>query len=569
MGYRFGLGAIHPAQFLFPSLFGYHRSWLTRDILAGLTVWAVLVPEALAYATVAGVSPVVGLYAAPGALIAYAALGSSRQVIAGPMAATAALSAAVVGDFASPGDDAFLTLTTTLALVTGVIAVVAGIARFGFIANFISEPVMKGFITGLALTIIVGQLADFLGIEKGSGNFFEKSWDILRNLGDASGYTTLVGIGSLALVLGLRRAAPRIPASLVAVAAGVAAVLLFDLDSHGVEIVGNIDSGAPDLGFPSGFSFGDARDLIPGSIGIALVGFAEGLGAAKNYATKHGYNIDANRELLGLGGGNLLSGLSGGMVVNGSLSKSAVNDSAGAKSQVSGLTVAALTVLTFLFLTGLFEDLPMATLAAIVIAALIDLVDIPAIVELYRIGQAQVRRISPVAARADFIAAVAALFGVLLFDTLPGLAIGVAASVVLLVWRASYPRLARLGHAPGSRRFLDLASLDGGEEIPGVLILRVESPLFFANADGVREEVERQVAGRDARAVVLDLQTVPFIDITAAKMLTLLHESLEQRGVRVVAARAVGQVRGAIEPGAGPITLYPTVAEAVDQVRGA
>jgi sulfate permease, SulP family len=236
----------------------------------------------------------VGLYAAPAALVLYAAFGSSRHLVVGPMSATAALSASAVAPFAAAGTDAFAQLTTALAIATGVAALVAGLARLGFLASFISEPVLKGFIIGLALTIIAGQLPALFGVEKGSGDFFAEMWHLVTELDSTSGATLAVGALSLALVLGLRRVAPRVPASLVVVAAGVAAVNVLDLDRHGVDIVGAIDSGLPALGLPD---VGTAAygDLVAPALGIALIGFAEGLGAAKTYAAREHYEIDANR----------------------------------------------------------------------------------------------------------------------------------------------------------------------------------------------------------------------------------------------------------------------------------
>ena len=337
---------------VFASLSGYQRGWLSRDVVAGLTVWAVLVPEALAYASIAGVSPVIGLYAAPPALLLYAAFGSSKHLVTGPMSATAALSAAAVADVVTPGSDDYVALTAALALTTGVVALVAGLLRLGFFSNFISEPVLKGFIIGMALTIIVGQLPKLFGIEGGEGNFFEKLWHVIADLGDTSATTLAVGLASLAVVVGLRRLAPAVPGSLVAVALAVVAVKLGDLDAHGVAIVGQIDSGLGPVGLPD-VAAGDYGRLAGAGFGIMFVGFAEGLGAAKTYAAKEHYEIDANRELIGLGAANLGAGLSSGMVVNGSLSKTAVNGGAGARSQVSGLVVAALTIITLLFLTAL------------------------------------------------------------------------------------------------------------------------------------------------------------------------------------------------------------------------
>jgi sulfate permease, SulP family len=551
---------------VFRSLRGYQRSWLRGDVVAGLTVWAVLVPEALAYASIAGVSPVVGLYAAPAALLLYAAFGSSRHLVTGPMSATAALSAAAVAQLATRGSDQFVQLTVALAITTGVAAVLAGLLRLGFLASFISEPVLKGFIIGLALTIVAGQLPKLFGVEGGQGDFFEKLWDLVTHLGDTHWPTLALGLVSLALVLGLRRLAPVVPGSLVAVLFGIVVVWALGLDDRGVDIVGHIDSGLSSLGLPE-VAAADYLALAPSAIGVMLVGFGEGLGAAKTYAAQHHYEVDANRELLGLGAANLGAGLSSGMVVNGSLSKTAVNGSAGARSQVSGLVVAALTVLTLLFLTGLFETLPEATLAAVVIAAVIELIDIPGLITLYRVATRQLRGIYGVAARPDFLAALAALLGVLVFDTLPGLFIGIAVSLLLLLYRASRPHVAVLGQVPGADgHYGDILRHPENRQAPGIVVLRLESGLFFANADAVRDVIRAHAAEPGIRAVVLDAETIPYVDVTAARMLLQLGLDLEREDVRLVMARDIGQVRDVLrrtEEERLPLSAYPTVREAI------
>jgi high affinity sulfate transporter 1 len=551
---------------VFGSLRGYRRRWLRGDLVAGLTVWAVLVPEALAYASIAGVSPVVGLYAAPGALLLYAAAGSSRQLVVGPMAATAALSAAAVGDIAAGHAGLFAQLTVTLALTAGLLTLAAGLLRLGFVANFISEPVLKGFIVGLALTIIIGQVPKLVGVGKGDGDFFRQLWTVLGHLGHVQWLTVAVGLGSLAVVVLLRRFAPVVPAPLVAVLLGILVVHVLDLQRHGLEIVGHITGGLPSFGLP-GVPWADYLKLAGAAVGVLLVGFAEGLGAAKTYAARDGERIDPNRELVGLGLANLAAGLSSGMVVNGSLSKTAVNGSAGARSQVSGLCVAALTVLTLLFLTGLFEDLPEATLAAVVIAALIELVDVRALRVLYRSSSPRLGRIYGFAARADFVAAVAALLGVLVFDTLPGLVIGVADSLLLLLYRVSRPHVAVLGEIPGSDgRWADVAHHPEDRTVPGVAVVRVESGLFFANADHVRAAVE-DAAPDGTRAVVLDCETMPSVDVTAAKMLDQLGRDLARRGQRLVLAGEIGQVRDMVAAVSGtPPEYHRTVRDAVASV---
>jgi SulP family sulfate permease len=550
---------------LFPSLSGYGRSWLRGDLIAGLTVWAVLVPEALAYASIAGVSPVVGLYAAPAALLFYAVFGSSRQLIVGPMSATAALSAATVGDLVTHGAGDFAAMTATLAIAAGLAALIAGILRLGFLASYISEPVIKGFIVGLALTIIIGQVPDLLGIPKVSGEFFEKCWGVISHLGDVQGTTALVGIGSLTLILALKRFVPAVPGSLVAVGIGILLVELFSLNDDGVAIVGQIKAGLPSIGLPdvSASRFGD---LVAGGVAVMFVGFAEGLGAAKTYAAKKHQDIDTNRELLGLGTANLGAGLCSGMVVNGSLSKTAVNGGAGANSQLSGLLVAVLTILTLLFLTGLFEHLPLATLAAVVIAAVIELVDVPSLRRLFDLPSQRARASFGVAARPDFIAAMVALFGVLIFDTLPGLFLGIFVSLMLLLYRSSRPNVATLGQLPDGR-FADLQREPEAKELDGIVVLRAESGLYFANADAVRDAVRRRARQDGVRAVILDAESVPYLDVTAATALQQLDEELTAAGQRFLIARDVGQVRDVLrraDAGDPNLSLpYPTVRAAV------
>ncbi|WP_327152349.1 SulP family inorganic anion transporter [Nocardia sp. NBC_01329] len=548
---------------MFPSLHGYRRVWIRADLVAGLTVWAVLVPEALAYATIAGVPPVIGLYAAVPSLILYALAGSSRHLVVGPMSATAALSAALIAPLAGADGGSYLALTTALAIATGVVGLLAGLLRLGFVASFVSEPVLKGFIIGLALVIIIGQVPKLLGIEKHDGDFFDQTWGVLTHLGDIDGRTLLIGGLSLALVLGVKRWLPLVPGSLLAVLAGILAVTLLDLDDKGVEIVGTIDSGLPAPGLPDGVTPGDYLDLLGPGVGVLLIGFAEGLGAAKTYAAKAGYEVDPNRELLGLGAANLGSGVFSGMVVNGSLSKTAVNGSAGAKSQVSGLVVAVLTVLTLLFLTGLFEQLPEATLAAVVIAAVIELVDIAALRRLYRVWTEWLGGIYGRAARADFIAAVAAMLGVLFFDTLPGLLIGIGISMVLLVYRTSQPHIATL--APQGSLWLDVSRHSGLTRSPDLLVVRVESGLYFVNADHVRHRIEQECTER-TRLVVLDAETSPAIDVTAATMLVDLRDSLARRRIDFRIARSIGQFGDELEAaefGSNRIGVYPTIAAAI------
>lgn len=555
---------------LFASLRGYRRPWLTADLLAGMSVWAVLVPESLAYATIAGVPPVVGLYAAVPALVLYAVLGSSRHLVVATMSATAALSASVVAVYARPGTGDYIAITAMLAIVTGVLGVTAGLCRLGFLATFISEPVLRGFIVGLALTIIAGQLPALFGVPKDSGDFFEQMAGLLRHLAHINAATLVVGLVSLAVVLGCRRWLPRLPGSLIAVLLGVAAVPLLGLVDRGVAIVGPIQAGLPTIGIPSGHGLSDYLGLVSAAAGILLLGFVEGLGPAKAYAAREGLEIDANRELIGVGAANIGAGLTAGMVVNGTLAKTAVNVNAGAKSQVSGFTVASLTIITLLFLTGLFENLPEATLAAIVIAAVIELVNIPALVRLYRVWTGHLGRIYGWAARADFIAALAALVGVLVFDTLPGLFIGIVVSILLLLYRTSRPQVATLASTTTTdgpdHIWVDAARHPDLPVRDDVLVVRVESGLFFANADNVRTAIRDRITPTTT-AVVLDASTTPAIDVSATEMLAQLASDLRRDGIALLIAHGIGQVRDVLRrAGAEQDVLqamYATVDEAV------
>ncbi|WP_206055541.1 SulP family inorganic anion transporter [Nocardioides sp. GY 10127] len=537
---------------------GYDRAWLRPDVLAGLTVWAVLVPESLAYATVAGLPPVVGLYAAVPALVLYALLGTSRHLVLGPMSATAALSATIALTWSDGTPEDVLRVGVSLALVTGVLGVLAGLCRLGFLSAFVSAPVLRGFVVGLALTILVGQLPALIGVEKADGGFLARSWGLLRELPHLHPTTAVLGVSALAVVLGLRRWAPRVPGSLVVVVLGVLAVAVGHLDAHGVEVVGHVPSGLPRPALP-GSDLGQYLSLLGPAAGVLLVGFVEGLAAGSAYATRDGYEVVPDRELTALGAANAGSGLLGGMVVNGSLSKTAVNGQAGARTQLSGVVCAALTVLTLLLLTGLFADLPEAVLAAVVVAAVIDLVDVRGMRRLWAVGSSAVT--PRPAARADFAGALAALVGVLLLDTLPGLLVGVGVSLLLLLQRASRPRVARLARVPDApagswvdaERHPDLAVEDD------VVVARVEGGLFFAGAAHVRERL-LALPGPGTHTLVLDARTMPALDVTGAAALDGLERDLARRDVRLVVAGAVGQVRDVSAAGEEVLAVDEAVA---------
>ncbi len=541
----------------------YQRRWLRPDLIAAAAVWAVLVPEGMAYASLAGMPPETGLFAALAPLLAYAVLGTCRQLTVGPSSAVAAYSAAAVAPLALGDGGRFIALSALLALLVGGILLAAGLARAGFIADFFARPVLTGFIAGLALVIAVGQLAKLLGVEGGGTTFFGKLEAVLRQLGDVSLPTLAIGVAALALILVLRATVPKAPAMLIAVALGIAVVAAFELQDHGVAIVGVIPDGLPSLTIPS-FGLGDVTDLLPDAMALALICFAESVAGARALAAKHRYEIDADQELVALGVANLGASLLQGFAVDASLSRSAVADSSGVKAQLSNIVLFGLLVITMLFLMPLFHDLPEAVLAAIVIAAVTHLVDVGA---LYRL-----RRTDPT----DFVLALLCLAGVLVFGLLIGLAIAVVLSLLALVYRAYRPSFAVLGRAPGAvdderLRYRGIEDHPDCETFPGLVILRVDGELFFANARWFRDTVRSLVRGQSppVRELLVHAGAVPHLDTTAAAMLKELIGELHDTGVEITFARVTTGLTHDLERnglveliGAG--RFFDTVAAGVD-----
>jgi high affinity sulfate transporter 1 len=510
----------------------YDRAWLNGDLVAALTVWALLVPEAMAYATLAGVPPEAGLYAAPLALVGYALFGTSRQLNVGPSSTVAVMSAAAVTPFAMGDADRFIELTALLALIVGAVFVVAGLLRAGVVADFMSRPVLDGFIIGLALTIAAGQLHKLFGFDVESGNFFEDIWFVLRDLDMTSGWTLVVGASSLAALFLLERFAPKVPAALTVVIAAIVAVSIFDLEAEGVEVIGEIPAGLPPLGMPD-VAWGDVADLLPGALGIVLVGFAESVAAARTYASKYGYEIDADQELIALGAANLGAGFSQGFVVDGSLSKSAAADEAGARSQLYSLVLAAFVLITVLALTPLFENLPEATLGAVVIHAVWSLIRPRKLQRFWKLSPA------------DFWPALVAMLGVLLIDILAGLALAVIVSLLLLLRNVSRPRTAELGRVEvevDGRKVTTYRSVEEypeSERFSGLVIFRFDAELFFANANVFKESVRDAVDEADpaARVVIIDGEMMSEIDLTALDMLEELEDELDEADIELWFAR--------------------------------
>src|ERR1700756_2430159 len=459
------------AQRLLPALDwlpAYRREWLLPDALAGLALWAVIVPEGMAYAGSGGVPPIMGLYTIVPPLIAYALLGTSRLLVVGPDTATGLISALTVGSVAIQGTANFNALSSTLAILIGAFFLLFGALRMGWVAAFIPTPVMRGFIEGLVCVTIIGQVPHLLGIEGASGNFFTKLWSLMRDLSEVALAPVLTGALSLIAMLLRRGLAPRIPAALVVAIAATILVGLLGGEAAGVSVVGELPSGLPHLALPR-LDPAILRELAPGALAIVLVGYAEALGGGAKAAMQGGGNIDPNQELIAHGPANILSGLFGGFLVVGSLSKTYVAMAAGARTQLANLVAAVFCFLTLVFLTPLFRGMPHPALAAIVIAAMLHLSRPDYLRDLF--GRS----------RWEFVLAAIVIAGELTLGVPHGIALGVTLSLLMLIYRTSHPEGAVLGQLPGTEAYRDLRRHPKALTFPGLLIWRAGGDLFFAS----------------------------------------------------------------------------------------
>jgi sulfate permease, SulP family len=514
----------------------YDRMWLRIDLIAGLTVVALLVPEGMAYAQIAGMPPESAFYAAPIGLLAYAVLGTSRQLVVAVSSTIAVLSASTIGLIAPAGSAEFVALTAALAILAGAISILAGVLRIGRLAQFFSESVLVGFVFGLALVIAVKQVPKLLGIEGGGEEFFDRCLAIIRQLPETDVPTAVIGVSSIGLMLLIERRLARVPAALVVLLVGIAVSVVFGLAGRGVEVVGQIPAGLAPPKLPV-IELGDLLILVPGAIGIALVNFAEAIGPARGFATRHKYDIAPDEELVALGAANVGAGLFQGFPIGSSLSKSAANDAAGARTPISLVAAAGLMVLVALYMTQLFEPLPEATLGAIVIVAVLGMMKVG---ELRRFGRLR---------QTDLLLALVALFGVLVFGVELGLAIAVVTSLLALVWHASRGRVTSLGRSPTGSDYASIVRHPDHRASPGMLVLRPDEPLFFANAESLRTSIRDAVAQADVptRAVVLDLEMTGELDVPALDMLADLNDELDDDGIRLLLARVHAATSAGLE----------------------
>lgn len=542
----------------------YSGRHLPQDVLAGLLVAALAVPQALGYAVVAGVPVQVGLYTLPPALLAYALFGSSRLLFVGPVSTVSVLSGSIVGAL-SDGDRALaITLTATLALTAGAVLVAVGLLRLGWVAQFLSEPIVTGFVAGLVVLIVIGEIPALAGVSAPSGGIFQRIDETVRNLGDFHGVTLAVGASALAVLFVGSRLLPRAPWSLIVLAGGIAVSTTGDLASRGVRVVGEVPTGLPlpsmpvvDVQLWSG--------IITGGIAIAAVGIAEGLAAVRTFAPTGAIDPESdNREFVGHGAANLASGIFGGMGVGGSLSKTAANARAGAFTQVSGVAAAVIVLLFVAFAAALLSDLPRAVLSAIVIHAVWGLVS-PSTFRRY----AAVRR-------NDFVAAVVAFGGVLFLGPLNGLLLAIAQSLLGLVYRSMQVGVDEMGRVEGEKAAWGSVGNDSSRRTyRGVTVLRPDGPLFWANATSVVGHIEMATRARQPLyAVVLDLEATNQMDTTTAERLDGLLTRLRAEGTDLYLVRVFGNVRDVLSKSGfldtlGPDHVWHSIAAGVKAARAA
>ena len=514
-------------------LAGYEPKWLPGDAVAGVTLAAYAIPVSLAYSNLAGLPPQVGIYGYLLGGLGYAVLGSSRQLAVGPTSAISLMIAATVGAMARGDGQRYAQIASLAAFTVAALCLLAWALRLSALVKLISDSILVGFKAGAGLTIALTQLPSLFGVTSGGNNFFERAVLFVGELGHTRPVVLAVGVIAIALLVAGGRWLPGRPVALGVVTLSIVAASVLGLPALGVPTTGHIPQGLPTLAGPA-LRLRDVEGIVPLAAGCLLLAYIESVSAARTFADKHGYPLDARQELLGIGAANLAAAVGQGYPVAGGLSQSAVNDKAGARSPLSLVFASFTLALCLLFLTGLLDDLPKAVLAAVVLTAVAGLVDVRALMRLWRVS------------RMDFYAATIALAAVLLLGILDGILVAAVASILMLLARASRPHVAFLGRIPGTDSFSDAERHPENEPLPGVIAFRPESSVIYVNADAVLEKVrERLRAGGPSQIslVICDLSASPYIDLAGSRMLHALYDELCARGIdlRVVGAR--GRVR--------------------------
>jgi sulfate permease, SulP family len=538
----------------------YDRKWLRGDVAAGIAVTALIVPKNLGYAGIAGVPLENGLYAAAAGALVYALFCTSRHISTGPSSSLAAVAGGAVLATGLGGKDA-AQLVAAITLVTGALFLLLAIFRMGWIAQFLSKAVVTGFLAGAAIDVTIGELPKLTGTSSSGDSAWRELYTWIQGLGDIHRPTLAVGLVSLGVILTLRFTAPAIPGALVLVVGGLVASGLFDLGTHGVALVGHVPRGLPSPELPGWQLVRTHLSTIGlASFALLLIGFSQTAGDARAFATRHRYRIDVNQESVAQGMANVTAGAFQGMPVSTSLSASSLNESAGARTPLASLVTGGLVLATLVVLAPIFSALPKAVLAAVIIdAVLFGMIDL-----------AELRRLRRVA-RVDFWIAVAAILGVLSAGVLAGVAVGVALSLGWLVYVAATPQMPVLAREPGTGVYRELDEYPDGQTVPGIVVMRLDSGLFFATAEALDARVREVIAAGEPRvdAIVLNLEGVDFIDSQGAAKLTELHEVARAEGVTLRLARVKPPVLELLErDGAtatfGPDYIHRTLREAVD-----
>ena len=500
----------------------YQPAWLPSDVAAGLSVAAVALPVGVAYADLVGVPAVYGIYSAIFPLLAYVLFGSSRQLIVGPDAPLCILVAASLGLLAGGDPTRYLSLMLAMTLLTGVLLVIAGLFRLGFIANFLSQPILTGYLTGAALIIMVGQLPKLFGISIEASGFFPKVIQIASRLDQVHLPTLILGVSMLVVLLVLRRVAPSLPGALIVSAVGGIAVGVLHLQNMGVAVLGEVPGGLPKFHFPS-LEVLSRPSLLRDAAGIVLMSFTSGMLTVKSFARRNHYDVDANQELIAFGACNIASGIGQGFPVTGTGSRTAVNDAMGGKSQLVGVVAAGAMFLVLLFFTSPLAYVPVTVLAAVIIVASSGLLDVAALRDLSAVS------------RRELALCLSTAIGVLVFGMLPGILLAIALSLLWLLSVASNPTAEVLGEVDELKGFFSIVSHPNARTIPGLLLYRFDSSLVFFNIDAFRDSLRKQVnlAQTPVEWVVVDARPVNVIDATAVGKIDELREEFQARGIRI------------------------------------
>jgi sulfate permease, SulP family len=516
----------------------YDRSWLRADLVAGVTVAALIIPKNLGYAGIAGIPLQNGLYAAAAGAILYAVFGTSRQISTGPSSGLAAVAASAVAVAHITDAQDVATFVAGITLVSGVLYLLLAVFKMGWIAQFLSRAVVTGFLFGAAIDVVVGELPKLTGTEVTGSNTFQELWSWLGTLGDGHSTTVLVGVISLVVIFGLHAIAPRVPGALVLVVGGLVASWVFDLGAHGVALVGDVPRGLPSLEVPDVNLLLDHWDTIAvAAVGLLLIGFSQTAGDSRTFAARHGYRIDINQESVAQGMANVGAGLFQGMPVSTSLSASSLNDQSGARTGIASLTSGVVVLLTLLVLAPLFSDLPKPVLAALIMEAVIfGMIDLP---EMRRLARVQ---------RLDFWIAIAAIVATLLFGVLAGVMIGIGLSLIWLVSVATRPRMPLLARERGTEVFRELDEHPEDEQLPGVVVVGLDGGLFFATSDALEDRFREIVTSTPGlTGIVLDCEGIDFIDSQGSAKMREISELTEQAGVTLRLARLKPAVRALLE----------------------